>query len=243
MAVGGLLALPGSASAAGPVSLTWGGDTTLGSRTGSRRRRAGRSSRTSRRAAGERRHGVELRGHVRAGRGVEVRRRAVELLRVPGTGRVTRGRCGGRASTWRTSRTTTRSTSGPRLRVDPAGPAPRGRDPTGAPGEMRVLKRNGTRIAFVGFASYRGARPFNDPARGAPHGARRGPARRHRRGLFHGGAEGADRTHMPHGASTRSARTAATCARSRGSRSAPAPTSCSAPGPHVLRGLELYRGA
>ena len=61
--------------------------------------------------------------------------------------------------------------------------------------------------------------------------------------FLHAGAEGADKTHVPRGPERAFGevprRHAAT---SRGRRSTPAPTSCSGSGPHVLRGLELYKG-
>jgi hypothetical protein len=117
-----------------------------------------------------------------------------------------------------------------------------GVEPTGAPGEVRVLKRNGTRIAFVGFASYRWSAPLNDP--GAVRALVRRAARRAEIVvvLFHGGAEGSDRTHTPHGGEN-------AFGENRGHLRAFARVAIRAgadlvlgSGPHVLRGLELYRG-
>jgi poly-gamma-glutamate capsule biosynthesis protein CapA/YwtB (metallophosphatase superfamily) len=117
-----------------------------------------------------------------------------------------------------------------------------GVEPTGAPGEVRVLKRNGTRIAFVGFAGYRWSAPLNDP--GAVRALVRRAARRAEIVvvLFHGGAEGSDRTHTPHGGEN-------AFGENRGHLRAFARVAIRAgadlvlgSGPHVLRGLELYRG-
>ena len=115
-----------------------------------------------------------------------------------------------------------------------------GVQPTGGPSEVRVLRRNGTRIAFVGFASYPWSGRLNDP------GAVRALVRRADRRadivvvLFHGGAEGADRTHTPGGPET-------AFGENRGDLRAFARTAIRAgadmvlgSGPHVLRGLELY---
>ena len=104
-----------------------------------------------------------------------------------------------------------------------------------------MLKRNGTRIAFVGFASYRWSGPLNDPG-----GVRRIVRSAARRAeivvvLFHGGAEGADRTHTPHGSEN-------AFGENRGDLRGFARVAIRAgadlvlgSGPHVLRGLELYR--
>ncbi len=117
-----------------------------------------------------------------------------------------------------------------------------GVEPTGAPGEVRVLKRNRTRIAFVGFASYRWSAPVNDP--GAVRALVRRAARRAEIVvvLFHGGAEGSDRTHTPHGHEH-------AFGEDRGDLREFARVAIRAgadlvlgSGPHVLRGLELYRG-
>jgi poly-gamma-glutamate capsule biosynthesis protein CapA/YwtB (metallophosphatase superfamily) len=116
-----------------------------------------------------------------------------------------------------------------------------GVEPTGGPSEVRVLRRNGARIAFVGFASYPWSGRLNDP------GAVRALVRRADRRadivvvLFHGGAEGADRTHTPGGPEH-------AFGENRGDLRAFARVAIDAgadmvlgSGPHVLRGLELYR--
>ena len=113
---------------------------------------------------------------------------------------------------------------------------------TGAPGEIRVMRRNGTRLALVGFSTYAWSAPLNDAGE-----VRRLVRRAARRAeivivLFHAGAEGADRTHVPHGHEH-------AFGENRGHLRAFARTAIGAgadavfgSGPHVLRGLELYRG-
>ncbi len=112
---------------------------------------------------------------------------------------------------------------------------------TGAPGEVTVIRRNGTRVAFVGFSTYPWANSMNDPAairsviRGADAGADIVVA------FMHAGAEGAGKTHVPHatehafgenrGDSRRFARAAIDAGADLVLGS----------GPHVLRGVELYR--
>jgi poly-gamma-glutamate capsule biosynthesis protein CapA/YwtB (metallophosphatase superfamily) len=113
--------------------------------------------------------------------------------------------------------------------------------PTGGAAEIRVLERHGTRMAFVGFSSYPWSAPLNDPG-----GVRRLVGQAARRAeivavLFHGGAEGADRTHTPGGREH-------AFGEDRGNLRAFAHTAIDAgadlvlgSGPHVLRGMEAYR--
>jgi poly-gamma-glutamate capsule biosynthesis protein CapA/YwtB (metallophosphatase superfamily) len=112
---------------------------------------------------------------------------------------------------------------------------------TGAPGEIRYMRRNRTRLALVGFSTYRWSAPLNDGG-----AVRRLVRRAARRAdivivLFHAGAEGADRTHVPHGHEH-------AFGEDRGHLRAFARIAIGAggdvvlgSGPHVLRGLELYR--
>ena len=117
-----------------------------------------------------------------------------------------------------------------------------GVEPTGAPAEIRVMRRNGISIAFVGFSPYRWGAPLND------HGAVRRLVRRAARRapivavLFHGGAEGSAHTHTPRGRER-------AFGEDRGDLRAFARVAIRAgadlvlgSGPHVLRGLELHRG-
>lgn len=113
---------------------------------------------------------------------------------------------------------------------------------TGAPGEVLVVERNGFKVAFVGFSTYRWSAPMSSDA-----GVRALVRRAARRApyvvaMFHGGAEGAGKTRVPDGRehafgedrgdSRRFARTAIDAGADLVAGS----------GPHVLRGMELYRG-
>jgi poly-gamma-glutamate capsule biosynthesis protein CapA/YwtB (metallophosphatase superfamily) len=69
----------------------------------------------------------------------------------------------------------------------------------GSPGEIRVLRRNGVRIAFLGFAPY----PWAARLDKIPAAARLVRRAAKRADLvvvaIHAGAEGSDQTHVPHG--------------------------------------------
>jgi capsule synthesis protein PGA_cap len=113
---------------------------------------------------------------------------------------------------------------------------------TGRPGEITVLRRNGARIAFVGFAPYPWASDLRDPA-----GVQRLVADASQRAelvvvLAHIGAEGSDQSHVPEGHEY-------AIGEDRGDTRAFAHAAIDAgadlvlgSGPHVLRGVELYRG-
>lgn len=111
----------------------------------------------------------------------------------------------------------------------------------GAPGQVTVLRAGGARVAFVGFAPYPWAAPLLDL------GAVRSLVRRAAAQadlvvvLFHGGAEGGDRTHVPFGPES-------AFGERRGSLRAFAHAAIDAgagvvlgSGPHVIRGIERYR--
>jgi Bacterial capsule synthesis protein PGA_cap len=113
---------------------------------------------------------------------------------------------------------------------------------TGAPGQIRVLRRRGVRIAFVGFSTYPWSAAMGN--RGAVRALVHRAARR--AGVvvafFHAGAEGADRTHVPRGAEH-------AFGEYRGDSRRFAHTAIDAgadlvlgSGPHVLRGLQVHRG-
>lgn len=117
----------------------------------------------------------------------------------------------------------------------------RGVGVTGRPGEILVRRVAGARVAFAGFAPYRWASRIENLA------AVRAQVRRAARranvvvALFHGGAEGADRAHTPSGPET-------DFGEHRGDVRAFARAAVDAgadlvlgSGPHVLRGMELYR--
>lgn len=243
VAAGGLLVFPAAADAArGPVSLTWGGDVTLGSSYG-RPPRAG---------------WPQLAPIARVLRASDVTALNYEGTFAPGGA----SKCGsGRPQCFAFQAPARNARSLRRAGVDLANLAnnhafdfgPRGYastrralrragvEPTGGPAEVRVLRRNGTRIGFVGFASYSWSGRLNDA------GAVRDLVRRADRRadvvvvLFHGGAEGADRTHTPGGPEQ-------AFGENRGDLRAFARVAIRSgadlvlgSGPHVLRGLELYR--
>lgn len=112
---------------------------------------------------------------------------------------------------------------------------------TGRPGEITVLPVAGAKVAFVGFAAYPWASSITDlPGVGAL--IRRAGARANVVVAFmHAGAEGADRTHTPVGGEE-------AFGEQRGDARAFAHAAVDAgadlvlgSGPHVLRGIEIYR--
>jgi len=112
---------------------------------------------------------------------------------------------------------------------------------TGGPGEVRVLRARGVRVAFTGFSSYPWSGPLSDLAR--VRAQVRAAARRARIVVvvFHGGAEGAGALHVPYGREH-------AFGEDRGDlrRFAHAAVDAGADlvlgsGPHVLRGMERYR--
>jgi len=112
---------------------------------------------------------------------------------------------------------------------------------TGRPGEITTLDVPGARVAFVGFAPYPWAASLTDL-----YSARALVRRAKRKAnvvvvFIHAGAEGADRTHTPLGTETY-------LGENRGNARAFAHAAIDAgadlvvgSGPHVLRGIELYK--
>jgi hypothetical protein len=114
--------------------------------------------------------------------------------------------------------------------------------PTGMPDYVRLFDRAGATLAVVGFASYRWSSPLTDLRAAAALVRDAGRRADLVLVLFHGGAEGSDRTATPHG-------TEYAFGENRGDLRAFARTVIDAgadlvlgSGPHVLRGLERYRG-
>jgi hypothetical protein len=113
---------------------------------------------------------------------------------------------------------------------------------TGGPGQIVVVARNGIRVAFVGFSSYTWTAPLNRYA------TVRALVRKARARAdvvvvaLHGGAEGAGAAHVPHGheyylgEDRGDLRTFARVAINAGA------TIVVGSGPHVVRGIEVYRG-
>ena len=114
-------------------------------------------------------------------------------------------------------------------------------DATGAPGEVVVLRRNGTRVAFAGFSTYPWSNAMGDDA--AVRARIRSAAKQAEIvvAFLHAGAEGADKTHVPRGPEH-------AFGEYRGDSRHFARVAIDAgadlvlgSGPHVLRGLELYK--
>ena len=118
----------------------------------------------------------------------------------------------------------------------------RGMQWTGVPGKIALVRRGAVRVAVVGFAPYRWAPSLLDP------GAARALVRRAAAmadvvvACLHAGGEGRDRTHTPAGRET-------AFGEDRGETRAFAHALVDAgadlvvgSGPHVLRGIERYRG-
>jgi hypothetical protein len=113
---------------------------------------------------------------------------------------------------------------------------------TGRPGEITVLRRNGLRIALAGFAAYPWANAIGNLA-AARALVRRAAARADLVVVaMHAGAEGAGQTHVPRG-------TEMAFGEDRGDSRAFAHAVIDAgadlvvgSGPHVIRGVERYRG-
>src|SRR3954453_10490463 len=110
---------------------------------------------------------------------------------------------------------------------------------TGLPGDVRVLERRGVRVAFVGFSTYRWTPSMDDPAALIDQAKAIADVVVV---LFHAGAEGSDRTAVPVGRETAfgedrgDERTFAHRAIDEGA------DLVLGSGPHVIRGLETYKG-
>jgi hypothetical protein len=112
---------------------------------------------------------------------------------------------------------------------------------TGAPGEVKIIERRGTRVAFVGFSTYGWTNPMGDDAAVRARIAGAAAKADIVVAFLHAGAEGADKQHVPRGPES-------AFGEFRGDSRHFAHTAIDAgadlilgSGPHVLRGLELYR--
>jgi hypothetical protein len=112
---------------------------------------------------------------------------------------------------------------------------------TGAPGELTILERRGTRVAFLGFSTYTWTNPMGDDAAVRARVQSAGAQADIVVTFLHAGAEGADKQHVPRGPET-------AFGEDRGDSRHFAHTAIDAgadvvlgSGPHVLRGLELYK--
>src|SRR4051794_32668453 len=113
---------------------------------------------------------------------------------------------------------------------------------TGLPGDVRVIERHGIRVAFAGFSTYRWTPSMDDPATIRAVVGQAAAIADVVVVLFHAGAEGADRTAVPLGREW-------AYGEDRGDSRAFAHAAVDAgadlvlgSGPHVIRGLETYRG-
>jgi len=113
---------------------------------------------------------------------------------------------------------------------------------TGLPGDVRVLERRGVRVAFVGFSTYRWAPSMGDPATVRALVDQAAAIADVVVVFFHAGAEGADQTAVPRGREW-------AFGEDRGDSRAFAHLAIDAgadlvlgSGPHVVRGMETYRG-
>jgi hypothetical protein len=112
---------------------------------------------------------------------------------------------------------------------------------TGAPGEIRVVTVVGQKVAMLGFASYRWSSPINDPLRVAALVREASAMADLVIVFFHGGAEGADKGRVPYGHEQ-------AFGEDRGNLREFSHVAVDAgadlvlgSGPHVLRGMERYR--
>src|SRR3954451_18384792 len=110
---------------------------------------------------------------------------------------------------------------------------------TGLPGDVRVLERRGVRVAFVGFSTYRWTPSMDDPHALIDQAKAIADVVVV---LFHAGAEGSDRTAVPIGRES-------AFGEDRGDERAFAHAAIDAgadlvlgSGPHVIRGMETYKG-
>jgi hypothetical protein len=113
---------------------------------------------------------------------------------------------------------------------------------TGLPGHVRVLTRRGIRVAFVGFSTYRWTTPMDDPSAVRALVDQAAAIADVVVVLFHAGAEGSTQTTVPRGREF-------AFGENRGDSRAFAHLAIDAgadlvlgSGPHVVRGLETYRG-
>jgi hypothetical protein len=113
---------------------------------------------------------------------------------------------------------------------------------TGAISEVHVIERNGTRVAFAGFSTYPWSASMSDLAEVKALVAEADRQAEIVVVLMHAGAEGADRTHVPigreeaYGEDRGDSRTFARTAIDAGA------DLVLGSGPHVVRGMQVYRG-
>jgi len=112
----------------------------------------------------------------------------------------------------------------------------------GLPERFRVLRRRGMRIAVVGFATYPWAPSMNDPLATSELVRRAAAAADLVVVLFHAGAEGADRTRVPRGPEIAFGENRGNSRRFAHRAIHAGADLVLGSGPHVVRGMEVYRG-
>lgn len=113
---------------------------------------------------------------------------------------------------------------------------------TGARGQVTILKENGLRIAFLGFAPYAHSGPLLDI--GAARGQVAAAARRADVviAMMHAGAEGSGALHVPHGRERAFGENRGETRRFARTMVDAGADAVLGSGPHVLRGMECRRG-
>jgi hypothetical protein len=113
---------------------------------------------------------------------------------------------------------------------------------TGRPGTEAVQTVGGQRVAVLGFAPYKWADSLTDISR-AKRRVREAAAKAEIVVVtFHGGAEGSDRTHVPSGTETFLGENRGDLRRFTHAAVDAGADFLVGSGPHVLRGMEVYRG-
>lgn len=113
---------------------------------------------------------------------------------------------------------------------------------TGAPGEVVVLRRHGVRVALVGFSTYPWSAPMSDPAEVRAQIAYAAGQSDVVIVFMHAGAEGSDKAHVPRGPETAFGEDRGDSRRFTHEAIDAGADLVLGSGPHVLRGLELYKG-
>ncbi len=113
---------------------------------------------------------------------------------------------------------------------------------TGRPGTQATVTAGGQKVAILGFASYTWSDPLTDIAqaqRRVRQAARTAPIVIV---TFHGGAEGSDKTHVPQGTETFLGENRGDLRRFTHAVIDAGADLVVGSGPHVMRGMELYKG-
>lgn len=181
-----------------------------------------------------------LEGTLGRGSGTKCRGNCHEFIAPPGYARVFR-RAGFRMLNLANNHS---HDAGPRgLRTTASALRSAGVAHTGLRNQVTIERIRGVRVAFLGFAPYGWASPLLDI--GAAKTLVRGAARRADVVVvfFHGGAEGAGALHTPHGTEHAFGENRGALRRFSHAVVDSGADAVLGSGPHVLRGIECYRGA